>query len=72
MKLLLDTHVFLWWQQQAPKLGSQTVRQMTDPLNEIFVSAVSVWEIAIKRRLGKLVFHDSVAASVGINASTRW
>lgn len=54
MKVLLDTHVFLWWINDDSRL-SQNVRQIiSDSANELFLSAVSGWEIAIKSRLGRL------------------
>ncbi|KAA3656804.1 MAG: type II toxin-antitoxin system VapC family toxin [Chloroflexi bacterium] len=54
MKALLDTHTFLWWNLNAPQL-SQTAREMiADGDNEIFLSAASAWEIAIKYAKGRL------------------
>jgi PIN domain nuclease of toxin-antitoxin system len=53
-RLLVDTHVLLWWLNDDAPL-SQTAREvLADPANEPLVSAASVWEIAIKRSLGKL------------------
>lgn len=67
MNLLLDTHVYLSWDASHPTLNPkvQAIIQAQD--NNIFVSAASVWEIAIKRRLGKLTFHGPVAAAIGAN-----
>ena len=53
-RLLLDTHVVLWALDDHPKLASEARCAITDPANEVFVSAASIWEIAIKRALGKL------------------
>lgn len=53
-RLLLDTHVVLWALDDHPKLASEARSAITDPANEVFVSAASIWEIAIKRALGKL------------------
>ena len=53
MKLLLDTHVFLWLQTEPERLGSQ-LRLVEDRRNELFVSAASAWEVAVKYQLGKL------------------
>lgn len=53
MKLLLDTHVFLWLQTEPERLGSQ-LHLVEDRRNELFVSAASAWEVAIKYQLGKL------------------
>jgi PIN domain nuclease of toxin-antitoxin system len=58
MKALLDTHTFLWWNLDAPKL-SKTVREIIgDGQNEIFFSAASAWEIAIKYGKGRLTLPD--------------
>ena len=51
-RLLLDTHVLLWWLADDPRLGRSARRAIAD--NEAFASAVSGWEIAIKRALSKL------------------
>lgn len=59
-RLLLDTHVLLWWLADDPKLGPQTAEIISDTRNEIFVSAVSSWEIAIKKKLGKLEAPDDI------------
>lgn len=53
MKLLLDTHVALWWLAGDP-VGEEAERQLGDPTNRVLLSAAVVWEIAIKRSLGKL------------------
>lgn len=54
MRLLLDTHAFLWWVSDDPALPNRVRRQLSAPRNEVFVSAVSVWEIVVKAALGKL------------------
>jgi PIN domain nuclease of toxin-antitoxin system len=55
MNVLLDTHAFLWWIDNNPKLSSCASGIISDAGNAIFLSAVSGWEIAIKARLGKLM-----------------
>lgn len=67
MNLLLDTLVFLWWDRQDPALNASARGAIEDPGSNVFVSAASVWEIAIKRRLGKLTFHGSACAAIGAN-----
>jgi len=52
MKLLLDTCAFLWFQSDAPHLSSIARCQILDPANEVYLSAVSVWEIARKYAQG--------------------
>ena len=54
MRLLLDTHVVLSWLLGGGKLGRDAEHQLEDPSNQLIVSAVVVWEVAIKRALGKL------------------
>ena len=51
-RLLLDTHAFLWWIAGDEKLGLDARGLIADSENEIHLSAVSVWEISIKRELG--------------------
>jgi len=52
-RLLLDTHVWLWWQVDHPRLGTAT-REAIAAASEVRLSAASVWEISIKSALGKL------------------
>ena len=60
MNFLLDTHILLWWLDDYPAL-SETARQVIrDPQKVIFVSAVTVWEIAIKKSIGKLRAPDGL------------
>lgn len=67
MNLLLDTHVFLWWDSQDTALSADARAPIADPANQVFVSAASIWEIAIKRRLKKLDFRGSPAAAIAAN-----
>ena len=53
MNLLLDTHVLLWWLDDPILLSKQALAAIKEPDNEVIVSVVSAWEIAIKRALGK-------------------
>ncbi len=54
MRVLLDTHTLIWAKISPESLSRQVAKIMADPLNEIFVSAATAWEIATKVRLGKL------------------
>ena len=54
MKLLLDTHTFIWWDSDPSKLTPQALALLQDPANVVLLSVVSAWEIQIKRQLGKL------------------
>ena len=54
MKLLLDTHALLWWLSDDKQLGARARALIEDPGNDVLVSVVSLWEIAVKIRVGKL------------------
>ncbi len=54
MKLLLDTHALLWVRGNPDRLKSDTRRILADPTNDVFASVVSLWEILVKSRVGKL------------------
>jgi PIN domain nuclease of toxin-antitoxin system len=54
LRLLIDTHLLLWWLEDNPALSETARALISDPENVIFVSAVSLWEIWLKESLGKL------------------
>lgn len=54
MKLLLDTHVILWWLDDDPRLGRRARNVIADDANQTLVSIASLWEVAVKHRIGKL------------------
>ena len=54
MKLLLDTHLLLWWLSNDPALPQSAAALMREERNTLFVSAVTYWEIYLKKGLGKL------------------
>ena len=54
MRVLLDTHALLWWLAGDPRLGAEAHRLLRDPETAVYLSAVSVLEMALKARLGKL------------------
>lgn len=54
MNLLLDSHAFLWWLQDDPQLGAAAAEAIGDSATVVYVSAATVWELAIKSALGKL------------------
>ncbi len=56
MRILLDTHVLLWSQLDTAKLSDRAARLLRSPRNQIFFSAVSIWEIAIKAQLKRTDF----------------
>jgi len=55
MKAILDTHIFLWWNMDDPQLSSPIREIISDGRNELFLSAASAWEIAIKVSRGRLI-----------------
>lgn len=60
MRLLLDTHVFLWWVQDARELSRKARDAIADADNECLLSLVSCWEMAIKVSLGKLELPGAI------------
>lgn len=60
MKLLLDTHVVIWWATSSPRIPAAWVEAIVDPDNEPMVSAATAWEVEIKKRSGKLNFSPTV------------
>ena len=54
MKFLLDTHALLWWLADDDQLGTAAREVVADPANDILISMVSLWEIVVKVRIGKL------------------
>jgi PIN domain nuclease of toxin-antitoxin system len=61
MRVLLDTHTFLWWNTDDPQLSLHAKEIITSGENEVFLSAASVWEIVIKTAKGKLVLPEAPA-----------
>lgn len=62
-RLLLDTHVFLWWRGEPARLAPQA-RSAIANADVVFVSAASAWEAGIKSALGRLQLPDTLAAGV--------
>ena len=56
MKLLFDTHAFIWWDTESSKLSSRVLALCQDRANELLLSVASAWEMQIKSQLGKLEF----------------
>jgi PIN domain nuclease of toxin-antitoxin system len=54
MRLLLDTHIFIWWADQPERLSPAALSALEDGANELVLSVASVWEMQIKIQLGKL------------------
>lgn len=64
MRLLLDTHVLLWWLADDASLGIKTREIIADGRNEVYVSAATTWEISIKKTVGKLQAPDNIESVV--------
>jgi PIN domain nuclease of toxin-antitoxin system len=60
MKLLLDTHIFIWWADAPEKLSATALAALEDENNDLLLSVASVWEVQIKAQLGKLKLNDSL------------
>jgi PIN domain nuclease of toxin-antitoxin system len=63
MRILLDTHMLLWWLSDDPKLPGGVLAVVTEPRTDVYVSAISMAEIAIKISLGKLRVDGDIGAA---------
>jgi PIN domain nuclease of toxin-antitoxin system len=61
MNLLLDTHIFIWWNAQSAQLSSKTIALIQDRTNRVFLSLVSVWEMQLKLQSNKLTLPSPLA-----------
>ena len=61
MKLLLDTHTFVWWDSDPSRLSSSALQACQNQANTMMLSVVSVWEMQIKTQLGKLKLNMPLA-----------
>ena len=64
MRLLLDTHAFIWWFEGSDALPTPARAAISDESNDVLVSAASAWEIATKHRLGRLRGVDALALDI--------
>lgn len=67
MRLLLDTHVLLWWLADDPSLTRGAEGAIANPASVVFVSAATAWEIAIKQALGKLDAPNDLERQIEVN-----
>lgn len=67
MRLLVDTHVLLWWLADDPSLGDEARESISASDSSVFVSAASAWEIAIKQALGKLDAPSDLVRQIELN-----
>ena len=64
MRLLLDTHIFLWFISGDARLRVEWRDQISDPENDVYLSVISVWEVIIKHALGRLPLPSSPAGYI--------
>jgi PIN domain nuclease of toxin-antitoxin system len=65
VRLLLDTHAFLWWMDGSPALRQAARAAIEDPQNDVILSVASLWELTIKIALGKLTFPADLETTLG-------
>lgn len=70
MRLLLDTHVLIWWLEGGKNIQSKVRDKIAHPDHDIFISAASAWEIAIKKTSGKLKTPDDLEEQIKRHAFT--
>ena len=68
MKVLLDTHMLLWWLADDSRLPPEARRVIADPATEVQISAASTWEIAIKKSAGRLEAPDDLGGAMAEHA----
>jgi PIN domain nuclease of toxin-antitoxin system len=61
MRVLLDTHILLWWAADDPRLSRRARQVLRDPANELLFSVASAWELMIKSQVGKLTLPEPPA-----------
>jgi PIN domain nuclease of toxin-antitoxin system len=64
MRVLIDTHVFIWMDISPHRLSEKAQGAITEPQNEVILSYVSIWEMQIKVQLGKLSLNSSLAKAI--------
>lgn len=70
MRLLLDTHAFIWWDSDPGQLSERVLALCSDPSTTLLLSVASVWEMQIKQQIGKLRLHLPLADLVASQQQT--
>ena len=70
MKLLLDTHAFLYWDMQKEALSDKALELLEDPQNDLYLSLASIWEIQIKLQIGKLILKLPLDTTIQAHQQT--
>ncbi|MFM7366317.1 MAG: type II toxin-antitoxin system VapC family toxin, partial [Sphaerospermopsis kisseleviana] len=60
MRVLIDTHVFIWWTSDFPRISPAVYQLLCNPKTQVFLSVVSIWEMQIKLSLGKIQFKSAL------------
>jgi PIN domain nuclease of toxin-antitoxin system len=60
VKLLLDTHAFIWWDKEPDRLSGRVARAINRSTSEVFLSVVSLWEMSVKAAAGKLELRAAI------------
>lgn len=63
-RLLLDTHVLVWWLSAVSRLAEGARAAISDPENDVFVSPITAWEISVKRAKGQMTVPDNLSAII--------
>lgn len=64
MRLLVDTHILLWSAQNPERLSDTVKNTLLSPVNTLYFSIISLWEMATKKRIGKLTLEDGFTESL--------
>ncbi len=64
MKLLLDSHSFVWWRDEPRRLSTTAFNEISNPSNDVFLSVITVWELQIKISLGKFKVKGNLKNAV--------
>jgi len=72
MEALLDTHVVIWWFENAPRLSKRALEILASPENTLLISAAVGWEIAMKANVGKLESAELIGDMRGFLAREGW
>jgi PIN domain nuclease of toxin-antitoxin system len=70
VRLILDTHTFMWWDSDPAKLSATALALCNDPANELLLSVTSLWEMQIKHQLGKLSLRVPLAEMISQQQAT--
>jgi PIN domain nuclease of toxin-antitoxin system len=70
VRLLLDTHIFMWWAEEPARLTPTALAALEDQANELILSAASVWEMQIKDQIGKLTLNQALPSLINSQRQT--